>query len=266
MSANAGFLDRYLEGNSFLHRADASVKLVVTLGFIFSLTSLPPGAWPAFGVMIVLVWGTAAFSTIGMARVFRRSLLATPFVLIALPTVFTRAGAPLFDLDLGVGHLTATRAGAEFFASVLLKSWGSVTATVLLTATTPQVRILDALRSLRVPPIILSIVSLMYRYLFVLVEEAQRLMRARKARSTTLGPRSGGTIAWRASVTGGMAGSLFVRTLDRGERIYMAMLARGYDGRMRATSTPRPGRASLAQAAVALAWFAVIAGTAQMFW
>ena len=259
-------MDRYLEGDSFLHRADARVKLVVTLGFIFSMTSLPPGAWPAFGVMLVLVWGIAAFSGIGTARVIRRSLLAVPFMLIALPTVFTKAGTPIFELDLGVGHLTGTREGAEFFASVLLKSWASVTAAVLLTATTPQVRLLDALRSLRVPPIILSIVSLMYRYIFVLVDEAQRLMRARKARSVALGPRPGGTIAWRARVTGGMAGSLFVRTLDRGERIYMAMLARGYDGQVRASGTPRPGRSSLAQAAVALAGFAVIAGIAQFLW
>jgi len=266
MSGNAGFLDRYLEGDSFLHRADARVKLVVTLGFIFSMTSLPPGAWPAFGMMLALVWGTAVLSRIGIVRVARRSLLALPFVLIALPTVFTKAGTPITELNLGVVHLTATREGAEFFASVLLKSWASVTAAVLLTATTPQVRLLDALRSLRVPPVILSIVTLMYRYLFVLVDEAQRLMRARKARSVAFGPHPGGTIAWRARVTGGMAGSLFVRTLDRGERIYMAMLARGYNGQVRVTSTSRPSGPSLARAAVALAGFAAIAGIAQWYW
>jgi cobalt/nickel transport system permease protein len=79
--------------------------------------------------------------------------------------------------------------------------------------------------------------GLMWRYLFVLVDEALRLMRARAARSGQSGEagrRSGGSVAWRARVTGGMAGNLFLRAFERSDRIYMAMLSRGYDGEVRA--------------------------------
>ena len=212
---------------------DARVKLVVTLGLIVAVTSIPPSKWAAFGAMAALVWSAAALSQVGLSRVFLRSLIAIPFILIALPTLFTKPGAPLFELDLLLFSPQATHEGLDFFLSVLLKSWISVSAAVVLTSTTKPHKLLGALRVLRLPAILVATVALMYRYLFVLVDEAQRLLRARTARSGSTGPGSGGTLVWRAKGTGGMAGSLFVRTLDRSERIYLAMLARGYDGRIR---------------------------------
>ena len=199
-----------------------------------------------------------------MTRVFLRSLVALPFILIALPTVFTKPGSPLYELPLGLVTLTATAEGVEFFASVLIKSWISVTAAVLLTSTTPPLRLLAALRALRLPAILVAVVMLMYRYLFVLVDEAQRMLRARTARSAAIGPRSGGSIVWRAKSAGGMAGSLFIRTLDRSERIYMAMLARGYDGSIRQQSTAPIGRLAIAQITLPLALFAAVAVTARV--
>lgn len=261
---SAGVLNRYLEGSSFLHRADARVKLVVVLGFIFAMTSIPPGKWLAFGVMIGLVWTVAVFSQVGLFRIFLRSLIALPFILIALPTVFTKAGASLFEIDLALFSLTATREGLDFFVSVMLKSWSSVTAAVLLTSTTPPLRLLDALRALRMPAILVAIVMLMYRYLFVLVGEAQRLMRARAARSAAIGPKSGGTLVWRAKAAGGMAGSLFIRTLDRSDRIYMAMLARGYDGTLRQQHTIPLERGALLSMLAMLSLFVVVAVSARL--
>ena len=233
MTIAAGLLDRYLEGRSWFHSADARIKLVMALGFIFATTSIPPGKWIGFAAMLALVWLAVAISRVGLLRAFLRSLIAIPFILIALPTVFTKPGIPLFELDLALFTLTGTLEGLDFFLSVLLKSWASVTAAVVLTATTPPLRLLEALRALRVPAVLVAIVMLMYRYLFVLVDEAQSLMRARTARSAAIGPKSGGSLVWRAKSAGGMAGSLFIRTLDRSERIYMAMLARGYDGTLR---------------------------------
>jgi cobalt/nickel transport system permease protein len=75
----------------------------------------------------------------------------------------------------------------------------------------------------------------------VLVDEVLRLLRARAARSGELGltgVKSGGSLAWRARVAGGMAGSLFLRAFERSDRIYMAMLSRGYDGEVRALPLP----------------------------
>ena len=178
------------------------MKLVIALAFIFATTSIPPGKWPAFGAMLLIVWAVAAVSGVGIARVFLRSLIALPFILIALPTVFTKPGAPVFDLYLGLFTLTATVEGMEFFSSVLIKSWASVTAAVLLTSTTPALSLLSALRFLKIPEILVAVVLLMYRYLFVLVEEAQRMLRARAARSATIGPNSGGSLIWRAKSAG----------------------------------------------------------------
>lgn len=264
MSTAASFLDRYLEGGSRLHRADARVKLGMALGFIFAVSSMPPGKWAAFAAMFALVWAGAAMSRIGLLRTLRRSLIAAPFILIALPTMFTRPGAELFQIDLSLFTLTATAAGLEFFLSVLVKSWMSVTAAVILTATTPPMRLLEALRALRLPAILVAIVMLMYRYLFVLADQAERMMRARASRSAGVGRGAGGTIAWRAKSAGGMAGSLFVRTLDRSERIYMAMLARGYDGGLRRRDAPPIGRGGWAALAAALCAFAALAVAARL--
>jgi cobalt/nickel transport system permease protein len=126
-----------------------------------------------------------------------------------------------------------TTAGLERFLSIALKSWLSVQMAILLTATTPLPDLLVAMRSLRLPRLLVAILGLMWRYLAVLGDEAMRMIRAREARSGSWTERSGGTLGWRASVTGAMAGSLFLRGYERSERIYDAMLARGYDGTIR---------------------------------
>jgi cobalt/nickel transport system permease protein len=123
-----------------------------------------------------------------------------------------------------------------------LKSWISVQAAILLAATTSFPDLLVAMRALHVPRLLVSIFGLMWRYLFVLVDEATRLMRARLARSGQSdrpGARPGGSLSWRARVTGGMAGSLFLRAFDRSDRIYMAMVSRGYDGEARSLPLPK---------------------------
>ena len=139
-----------------------------------------------------------------------------------------------------------------------------MTAAVVLTTTTPPLKLLEALRALRIPAVLVAIVMLMYRYLFVLVEEAQSMMRARAARSAAIGPKSGGSIVWRAKSAGGMAGSLFIRTLDRSERIYMAMVARGYDGTLRQADAIPLRRGAMVTLALLLCLFASVAVAARM--
>jgi cobalt/nickel transport system permease protein len=89
---------------------------------------------------------------------------------------------------------------------------------------------------------LVSIIAFMYRYLFVLVDEVERLLRARTSRSARLpGVRGGGGLAWRAGVTGHMAGQLLIRSLDRSDRVFQAMQARGYRGEL-LTITPHTMR------------------------
>jgi cobalt/nickel transport system permease protein len=115
----------------------------------------------------------------------------------------------------------------------VIRGWLSVQLAILLTATTRFPDLMHALRHLRVPPILVAIVSFMYRYLFVLSEEATRLLRARDARSARVPAlRGGGSVVWRARVAGNMAGQLFLRSYERSDRIYSAMLSRGYAGQL----------------------------------
>ncbi|MEX0762211.1 MAG: cobalt ECF transporter T component CbiQ [Dehalococcoidia bacterium] len=259
MASNASILDRYIPGQSAVHTADARIKLVITLSFIAALSSFPPGSWGGLAIMGCLVWAAALLSGVGPLRVLRRSFIALPFAAVAVPSMFSRPGDELFALPLGFATLTATDDGLLFVVSILLKSWMSVTAAALLTATTPFTEIIHALRALRVPSVLVAIFTFMYRYLFVLVEEAQRLLRARSARSAASGTRAGGPMTWRAKVAGGMAGSLFIRTFDRSERVYMAMLARGFDGEIRLPSTRRLDAGAYLQGAAGVAVAAITA-------
>jgi cobalt/nickel transport system permease protein len=170
---------------------------------------------------------------LGALFVARRGLIAIPFALAALPLIFTTAGQPLAAWHLAGWTLTATAGGLERFASIAVKSWLSVQFGVLLTATTRFSDLLVAMRALHVPRLLVAIFGLMWRYLFLLVHEAKRLRIARDARSAEVGSNSGGTLAWRARTTGGMVGNLFLRGYERSERVYSAMLARGYDGEVR---------------------------------
>ena len=240
---HANILDPYRPRPSAVHRLDARVKLPLTLAFILAAALAPPGAWPVYILLFALVLAGEILSELGIGYVLRRAVLALPFVLAAMPVIFTTPGgaaAPLFALPVGPWTLTATVAGVERFASIALKSWLSVQAAIVLAASTPFPDLLLAMRALRVPRLLVAVFGLMWRYLFVLVDEALRLIRARAARSGVSDPtaRSGGTVAWRARVTGGMAGSLFLRAIERSDRIYAAMVARGYDGEIRAFPLP----------------------------
>ncbi len=223
--------ERYQTGNSFLHRLAPRVKVVMTALFILSALLIPDGAWTAFllSLMMLLVLIRIAAAPIGMA--FKRSLVILPFTLTAFSVLFVTPGAPLIVLHPGPWTLTMTDAGVIRFASILARSLLAVKIAILLTATTPFPDLLHAFRHLHLPRTLVSILAFMYRYLFVLGDEATRLMRARQARSARLPGRSGGAnLMWRGKVAGGMAGQLFLRSLERGERVHQAMLARGYRG------------------------------------
>jgi cobalt/nickel transport system permease protein len=215
-----------------LHTMDARVKVLFTLAFIVSLSLSPHGAWPAYVLFFSLSLSLALASRLGLAVVFKRSLLALPFALAALPLIFT-GPPPRYPLEwLPMVPLLYSPTGMERFLSIAVKSWISVQAAILLSATTRFPDLLAALRQLGVPRLLVAVTGLMWRYLFVMFEEVTRLLRARTSRSTNSipGKKAGGSLRWRAKVAGGMAGSLFLRSLERSDRIYAAMLARGYTG------------------------------------
>lgn len=223
--------DRYLARQSPIHRLDPRVKVVVTVLLILSNVLLPDGAWLAFGLAWALILLVNMLARLPLLYAFKRSFIALPFALAAVTIMFTLPGQPLVALQLGPWTLTISDAGLIRFVSIVIRSWLSVQAAILLVATTQFPDMMHALRHLRVPQILVAVVSFTYRYLFVLSDEVTRMLRARDARSARLpGYNSGGSLLWRARIAGNIVGQLFLRSYERSERIYNAMLARGYRG------------------------------------
>ena len=223
--------DRYHETDSFLHRLDPRVKVVVTVAFILSNALLPDGAWIAFGFSWLFLLLANWLSNLGIGFTLKRSVIALPFALIAVTILFSMPGKALSSFHFLMWNFTITDVGLLRFVSILIRSWLSVQMAILLVATARFPDIVHALEHLKVPAILTTIIAFLYRYLFVLADEVFRLMRARESRAAAApGKRSGGGVAWRAGVAGHMAGQLFLRSYERSDRVYNAMLARGYSG------------------------------------
>lgn len=226
--------DHYQNLPSAAHRLDPRVKVVVVVACILSNALLPDGSWLAYGAIGWLVLAAARWAHIPFGFLCKRSLIVMPFLLAAVTIIFTLPGTAVFTFTLGPWTLNATDAGLVRFASILIRSWLSVMAAIWLTATTSFPDLIHALGHLHVPQILVSIISFMYRYLFVMADEARRLLRAREARSARLPGQggNGGSLWWRAKIAGGIVGQLFLRSFDRSDRVYNAMLARGYRGQL----------------------------------
>ena len=225
--------DRYHDTESFIHNLDPRVKVVVTVAFILSNALLPDGAWLAFGFSWLFLLFINALSNLGITFTLKRSFVALPFALVAITVLFSIPGKTLTTFHFIMWNLTITDMGLLRFVSILVRSWLSVQMAIMLVATARFPDIVHALEHLRVPSILTTIIAFLYRYLFVLVDEVFRLLRAREARSAAAaGARSGGSVSWRARVAGNMAGQLFLRSYERSDRVYNSMLARGFDGHL----------------------------------
>ncbi len=230
---HADLFDRYQTRGSPIHNLEPRVKLVVTVLFILSNVLLPDGAWLGFGLSFSFVLLISVLARLGPGYAVRRSFVALPFALAAISAVFAQPGEAIETVKLGSWTLVVTEAGLIRFASIVLRSWLSVQMAILLTATTQFPDLAHAFRHLRVPRVLVAIISFMYRYLFILSDEALRLLRAREARSARIpeSKKSPPTL-WKAKVTGNMVGQLFLRSYERSDRVYSAMLARGYSGHL----------------------------------
>ncbi|HJS20327.1 MAG TPA: cobalt ECF transporter T component CbiQ [Anaerolineales bacterium] len=230
---HADAFDRYHHGHSPVHNLDPRIKVIVTIAFILSNALLPDGAWIAFGLAWLFVLLANYMSGLGIGFTFKRSFIALPFALAAVTVLFTLPGEPVASFSFLIWNLTITDAGLLRFVSIIVRSWLSVQMAILLVAVTEFPKIVHALRHLRVPAVLTVIISFLYRYLFVLTDEVMRMLRARQSRSgATAGLRSGRSVMWRARIAGHMAGQLFLRSYERSDRIYTAMLSRGYKGEL----------------------------------
>jgi len=227
--------DHSHRGSSRIHRLDPRIKILGAVLFILAVTLLPVGAWPSLTIFWLATLFMAYSSGLGLGYAVKRSFVALPFALAAITLPLTVPGPALAQL----GPFTLSLPGTLRFLTIVAKSWVAVQMAVLLTVTTPFPDLLWGLRELHVPRLLISIVSFMYRYMFVLADEALRLRRARAARAAVgEAGKSGGSLLWRGKVAGGMVGNLALRAFERSERIYNAMLARGFKGELITLSAP----------------------------
>jgi cobalt/nickel transport system permease protein len=242
--------DQYRAGEGWLHRLDPRVKVIICLGFILTASLLPPGSWLSLAGLFLITLGAAWSSGLGATFALRRSLIALPFALAALTLPFTTPGERLLEWPaLG---LAVSRPGLIQAGSLLLRAWLAVQAAALLLGTTRFRDLLWALESVGVPAVIVSLLGLTYRYIFLLADEALHMLRARRARSPD---GRGPGMRWQARAAGGMVGALFLRALERSQRVHDAMLSRGYDGRARILEKRRLVRADTLALMLAFAGF-----------
>lgn len=259
----AAFLDRYREADSALHRADPRVKLATAFGYVGAITFTRAGDWGVLAALAVPLVVLALASRLGVWGLARRAFIALPFAAAAVPLLFTTPGEPAFRLP--VLGWTASMEGAVLLGTIMARSWLAVAAGVLLVSTTAVPELLRASRAFRVPPLVVTTLFFAYRYAFVISKEAQRMLRARASRSATLaGQRAGGTLRWRARVTGAMVGSLFGRSLDRSDRVYAAMQSRGYRGELVLLDPPREGAPGLTAGVTLVAYGALVQALARL--
>ncbi len=183
----------------------------------------PLSAWPAYVACGAVLAAVAVAGRVPALELWRRARFVLPLVLlVGLFLPFVRDGGQQWEL----GPLTVHEEGLKVFAAVAAKAVIGTVSAVLLGVTTSFPSVLRGLEAMRVPRLFVLIAAFMYRYLFVIVEEVGRMRAALAARAYR--PRT----ALHAAALGRVATAMFLRTYARGERVYHAMLARGYRGHM----------------------------------
>ncbi|MFH1093673.1 MAG: cobalt ECF transporter T component CbiQ [Candidatus Omnitrophota bacterium] len=216
-----GYMDTLARRSSWLHRLDPRAKLITTLLFIMAVVSFGKYTIAAFIPFFLFPVFLIAAGGLPGGYLLKKVLLVSPFAVLL--GIFN----PLVDRAI-VFHIGAIgiSGGWISFISILLRFVLTVTAALLLVALTGFNPVCEALRKFGVPKPFVIQLMFFYRYLFVLADEAERMVRARSVRSFNRG-------AMKFSIFISLIGHLLLRTLDRAERIYRAMRCRGFDGCIR---------------------------------
>lgn len=225
-----GALDALARRDTPVHRLDPRAKLVTTAVFVFAVVSFDKHEISALLPFLLFPVALVAAADLPAGLLARRLLLVAPFAVLV--GIFN----PLLDREvlLRLGPVGIS-GGWISFASIVLRVLLTVSAALVLVATTGFTAVCMALERLGAPRVFALQLLFLYRYLFVLVDEAARMVRARALRSF----RRQGT---GMRVFGHLVGQLLLRTVDRAQRIHLAMLCRGFDGEIRLLRSLRIGR------------------------
>jgi cobalt/nickel transport system permease protein len=209
----------HYHGHSVVHRLPPQCKVVALVLFVLCVVATPATAYSAFAVYAVALVVAIGGSGVPPAFIAKRMVVETPFVVFALLLPFVATGA-----QTQVWGIAVSERGVEAAIALLCKGTLGVVASLLLAATTEARDVLVALERLRLPKQLVQIMGFMVRYLDVATAEMTRMRIARESRGfQARGPR-----AWPVVARSG--GALFIRSYERGERVHLAMLSRGYTG------------------------------------
>ncbi|MET7934421.1 cobalt ECF transporter T component CbiQ [Streptomyces sp. NPDC005322] len=211
----------YREGRSPVHALPPHCKIAAVFCFVLVVVSSPREAVWAFALYAVLLAGVAAVARIPAGYLLRRLLVEIPFVAFAVLMPFVAQGPRVEVLGMSLSQL-----GLWSAWNILVKGTLGVAASVLLASTTELRALLLGLQRLRMPPLLVQIASFMIRYGDVISDEMRRMRIARRSR----GFEARGVRHW--GVLAKSAGALFIRSYERGERVHLAMVSRGYTGSM----------------------------------
>lgn len=203
--------------------------------FVLVVVSTPITYWPAFVIFLALVIAAATAGKISIFTLSKRALIEVPFIFFAVLMPFFGTGER-FEL----GPFNLYRDGLLAGLSIVAKGTLGVLSAVILSTTTTAREILRGLERLRLPTIMVQIASFMLRYVNVISDEMERMKIARQSR----GFDATGVKHWNVIATS--AAALFIRSYERGERVHLAMLSRGFDGELPHTEVKSVG---------ARAWF-----------
>ncbi|MFZ5774175.1 MAG: cobalt ECF transporter T component CbiQ [Thermodesulfobacteriota bacterium] len=239
---NLGQLDRLAGRRTLVHGLDPRAKVAATTAFILATVSMPKHELAPLMPLFLFPVVMASLAEVPLRFLAKRVALVSPFAL------FVGMFNPFFDTAVaGVLLGVPISGGWLSFASILVKFSLTVSAALLLIATTSFPGVCQALRDLGAPPLFVSQLLFLHRYLFVLLEEAMRMSRARELRAF-----GGQGLGMR--VAGRIIGVLFIRTVERSERIYRAMLCRGFHGDIPVGRRHRPGWPDLLFLALTAGW------------
>jgi cobalt/nickel transport system permease protein len=204
---------------------DIRLKIIFTLLYLIAVISsrnILRGELICY-VAILLTWGTIARPP--LKKVMQRLLLLIPFyILILSASLFSTEGNSLVTFKLMVIELSITDYSINNFIQMLMKSSLSIIALIIFSLSENRSELFRGLSSLNFPKILLSILFITIRYIDIIGSQLRQMLRARSARSYNVSFRK------KFRSTGEILGSLFLRSITRSERLYMSMLARGFDG------------------------------------
>lgn len=199
----------------------AHPKIIAGLLFILVAVATPISNWQAFIAYFLIILTTTQIARLPIKVVLGRSVIEVPFIFFALAMPFFGTGERFV-----AGPFNLYREGLLAGAAIVAKGTLGILVAINLSATTTARDILSGLEKLKLPAMMVQIASFMLRYVNVVNDEMERMKVARASR----GFEATGVKHWK--ILASAAGALFIRSYERGERVHLAMLSRGYSGSM----------------------------------